>query len=95
MSELIPILGTRAPDRRGDVVFIHGLNGDPRATWQPEEQPDRFWPNWLGEDIASIGVWSLGYSVSSFGWKGSTMPLADRAVNALVLLETNSIGTET
>ncbi|BAC92036.1 esterase/lipase family protein [Gloeobacter violaceus] len=92
MSELVPIFGTDNPDCRGDVVFVHGLNGDARKTWQPENQPDRFWPNWIGEDVDGVGVWSLGYPVNAFAWKGATMPLADRAVNALVALETGGVG---
>jgi pimeloyl-ACP methyl ester carboxylesterase len=94
MSELVAICGTSNPNRRGDVVFVHGLNGDARATWQPEGKPGRFWPSWLCEDYADIGVWSVGYEASSFGWKGSTMPLADRAINALVLLESREVGKE-
>jgi pimeloyl-ACP methyl ester carboxylesterase len=94
MSELVSICGTSNPNRRGDVVFVHGLNGDARTTWHPKDQPDEFWPSWLCEDMPEIGVWSVGYEVNSFGWKGSTMPLADRAVNALVLLDTYGIGKE-
>ncbi|MBW4700074.1 MAG: TIR domain-containing protein [Aphanocapsa lilacina HA4352-LM1] len=94
MSELIPILGTRNPDRLGDVVFVHGLDGDARKTWQPENKPERFWPNWIGEDIDGVGVWSLGYPINAFGWKGATMPLADRAVNALVVLKTDGVGMD-
>jgi protein SERAC1 len=94
MSKLVPIRGTENSQRRGDVVFIHGLNGDARTTWHPEGQPKDFWPDWIGADIANIGVWSIGYEVNSFGWAGSTMPLADRAVNALFLLDTDGIGTE-
>jgi pimeloyl-ACP methyl ester carboxylesterase len=94
MSELVAICGTSNPKRRGDVVLVHGLNGDARATWQPDGQPGRFWPSWLCEDIPDIGVWSVGYEASSFGWNGSTMPLADRAVNALVMLDTHDIGKE-
>jgi pimeloyl-ACP methyl ester carboxylesterase len=94
MNELISICGTSNLERWGDVVFVHGLNGDARATWQPEGQPGRFWPSWLCEDLPNIGVWSVGYPVSSFGWKGSTMPLADRAISTLVLLESYGVGKE-
>jgi pimeloyl-ACP methyl ester carboxylesterase len=94
MSELISICGTSSAARWGDIVFVHGLNGDARATWHPEGQAEESWPKWLCEDIPEIKVWSVGYEASSFGWKGSTMPLADRAVNALVLLETYGIGKE-
>lgn len=94
MSRLVSICGTSNPSRRGDVVFVHGLNGDAYATWQPDGQRDRFWPEWLCKDLPDIGVWSVGYEANSFGWKGSTMPLSDRAKNALVMLETDEVGTE-
>jgi pimeloyl-ACP methyl ester carboxylesterase len=94
MSELLAICGTRDPDRCGDIVFVHGLNGDARSTWQPEGQPERFWPAWLCEDVPGVGVWSVGYPISSFGWKGSTMALADRAVNILDLLTTEGVGQQ-
>jgi tetratricopeptide (TPR) repeat protein/pimeloyl-ACP methyl ester carboxylesterase len=94
MSKLEKICGTENPNRLGDVVFVHGLNGDARSTWQPDGQPERFWPNWIGEDLPDVGVWSVGYSANAFAWKGSTMPLADRAVNILVSLHTNEIGTK-
>jgi protein SERAC1 len=95
MSRLERIHGTENAQRRGDVVFVHGLNGDARTTWHPKDQPNNFWPDWIGADIPNIGVWSIGYEASSFGWAaGSTMPLADRAVNALFLLDTYGIGTE-
>jgi hypothetical protein len=93
MSHPIKICGTENPNRRGDVIFVHGLNGDARTTWQPEGQPERFWPEWIGEDLLDVGVWSVGYPASAFAWNGSTMPLADRAVNILKSLHTRDLGT--
>jgi pimeloyl-ACP methyl ester carboxylesterase len=94
MSDLIVICGTENLNRRGDVVFVHGLNGDARSTWQPAGQPERFWPEWIGEDLPNVGVWSVGYPANAFAWEGYTMPLADRAVNILISLHTNEIGTK-
>jgi predicted alpha/beta hydrolase family esterase len=79
-------------DRIGDVIFVHGLDGDAQATWQAEGTPENFWPAWLGQDLPNIGIWSLGYEISSLAWKGSDMPLADRATNTLVQLDVNNIG---
>jgi tetratricopeptide (TPR) repeat protein len=93
MSNLEKICGAENPNRRGDVVFVHGLDGDARDTWQPDGQTDQFWPDWIGEDLPDVGVWSVGYPANAFAWQGSTMPLADRAVNILVSLHTNDIGT--
>jgi HAD superfamily phosphoserine phosphatase-like hydrolase len=76
----------------GDVVFVHGLDGDLRTTWQPEADDDLFFPLMLGTDLPRVAIWSVGYDVSSLAWKGNTMPLVDRAINILALLEANDIG---
>jgi HEAT repeat protein len=88
-SELEEIFGTENPNRRGDVVFVHGLRGDARTTWQLKD--DGFWPLWIGKDLSDVGVWSVGYPANAFAWQ-STMPLADRAVDILSLLSDYDIG---
>ncbi|WNM60481.1 hypothetical protein [Candidatus Nitrospira neomarina] len=92
MKNLVNISGGDNPERCADVVFVHGLDGDARTTWHPKESPDKFWPAWLGEDFPAIGIWSLWYAVSSSAWKGTTMPLIDRATNTLDLFELDDIG---
>ena len=67
------------PERVADVIFVHGLDGNARTTWHPNDKPNDFWPEWLGNDLPQVGIWSLGYAVSSSAWKGTTMPLVDRA----------------
>ena len=91
---LIPILGCTNVNRSGDVIFIHGLGGNARSTWHPKEMQDdnEFWPVWLGLERPDLGIWSLGYEVEPFAWKGSTMPLVDRATNTLALMEIDDIG---
>jgi len=93
-SVLVEISGCQNPQRLGDVIFVHGLGGSARSTWHPQEQDNdnNFWPAWLGEDLLNVGIWSLGYEVESFRWKGATMPLVDRATNTLALLDTYEIG---
>jgi len=86
------ISGCENPERVADVVFVHGLDGDHRTTWHPENNPEAFWPSWLGDDFPSLGVWSLGYQVHSSAWKGHSMPLVDRTTNTLDLLELDEIG---
>ena len=56
-----------------NVVFVHGLGGDARETWQADKNnPDTFWPDWLHEDLKSargaapVGVWSIGYPAEIF-----------------------------
>lgn len=94
LNDLIEISGRTNSVRRGDVIFIHGLGGHPQKTWHPQGKYDdnNFWPTWLGEDLPDVGIWSLGYEVEPFKWKGNTMPLADRATNILALLDSYAIG---
>ena len=92
MDGLQKISGGDDPGRVADVIFVHGLDGDARATWHPKDRPDAFWPAWLGEDLPAVGVWSLGYAVSASAWKGHAMPLADRATNVLDQLDLDGIG---
>jgi CRP-like cAMP-binding protein len=90
---LLKISGCDDPDRSADVIFVHGLDGDAISTWHPKGDVDSFWPKWLGEELPAVGIWSLGYAVSSSAWKGSTMPLYDRAINTLDKLELDGLGT--
>lgn len=93
-SELIQILNCDIAERLGDVIFIHGLGGNARGTWHPQEKQDddNFWPLWLGQELSDVGIWSLGYAVEPFRWKGETMPLVDRATSTLALLDSYDIG---
>lgn len=96
LNDLIEIFGGNNSVRSGDVIFIHGLGGHVLETWHPQGKcdDDNFWPAWLGEDLPDVGVWSLGYEVEPFKWKGNgnTMPLVDRATNVLALLDSRGIG---
>jgi hypothetical protein len=86
------IVGCSNPDRVIDVVFVHGLDGDAQSTWHPKGSPEKFWPKWIGDEIPSIGVWTLGFDANSTGWKGGAMPLFDRANNLIAKLELAGIG---
>lgn len=81
--------------RSADIIFIHGLGGSPRGTWHPQEKEndDNFWLTWLGKDLPNCGVWSLGYEVEPFKWRGESMPLVDRATNILALLDAHDLGS--
>jgi hypothetical protein len=102
-DELLPINGWQDPQRAGDVVFVHGLNGNPREYWCHEGKHENFWPAWLGQDLPSVGVWSMGYENAAFkssrhsifgrfGFGGFAMPLSDRAKSILLQLEVSEIG---
>jgi NACHT domain len=81
------------PDRAGDVVFVHGLNEDPHATWSNGSQ-DGFWPAWLAEDCPNLDVWSVGYQAAARGGPGGAMPLVYRADNVLTAMKDKGLGTK-
>jgi pimeloyl-ACP methyl ester carboxylesterase len=84
-----------ASDYQADVVFVHGLGGDAITTWEPQHNrdPQNSWLYWIDQDIPNIRVWSLGYEAEAFAWKGSAMPLYDRATNFLATLDADGLGS--
>jgi hypothetical protein len=105
MAELLPISSPLAADRQLDVVFVHGLGGDPIATWRSGTDENTSWPNWLALEFGTqIGVWSLGYAAAPSKWQGfpffgskdpdagAAMSLPRRAENALDRLVGAGIG---
>ncbi|MEH1951992.1 MAG: AAA-like domain-containing protein [Nostoc sp.] len=94
MTGLIKISGCDNPKRCGDVIFVHGLGGHARGTWHPQElrNDDNFWLTWLAQEKPDLGIWSFGYKAEPFEWRGSTMPLFDRASNLQEYLEVYDIG---
>ncbi|KFZ30798.1 hypothetical protein IDSA_06825 [Pseudidiomarina salinarum] len=93
MSEDLVFYSVCGPDHpEADIVFIHGLKGDPEDTWQSEETGE-FWPKWLCDTIPNAAVHSLGYPASLFGkWVKKEMNLYDRAVNVLEAMIGRGIG---
>lgn len=72
------------PDRRADIVFVHGLGGGSHSTWRHGklEKPGHFfWPEALGEDLPDCGIWTVGYpaGITKLGKPG--MIVAMRAGN--------------
>lgn len=93
-SQLHKIANCDRVDRIGDVIFVHGLGGDAFGTWHPRGKKDdeQSWLFWLGQDLPDFGIWSIDYEVEKSAWKGSAMPLTDRATNILELLNVKDIG---
>ncbi len=75
-----------------DVVFFHGLTGDPKETWSCEENGE-FWPIWLVDDIPYVNIYTVGYSASIFSrWAKKEMDLFERASNILEHMAGMSFG---
>jgi hypothetical protein len=90
MCALLQVSGGSRDNVAADVVFVHGLQGDPRQTWT--NRNGGFWPSWLAQDNADLAVWSVGYEAPASGWTGTAMALFDRANNILADLADNGLG---
>jgi hypothetical protein len=92
MAEIVAISDAKELASVGDVVFVHGLDGDARRTWEITGRPDTFWPSWLASDLPELRVFSIAYDASSTSWRGRALPLAERAVNILAVMDSVDIG---
>jgi hypothetical protein len=107
MARLLSISSPLTAERQLDVVFVHGLGGDPIETWRSGTDENTSWPHWLTLEFGSqIGVWTLGYAAAPtklrglraalFGSEdpdaGGAMSLPRRAENALDRLVGAGIG---
>jgi WD40 repeat protein len=59
MSEplaLTPIPEPR-PDRKLDVVFVHGLGDNDVKAWQQKDEPKNLWLSWLASNDGKLTFW--------------------------------------
>lgn len=74
-----------------DIVFIHGLTGDPAKTWTNSEEI--FWPCWLANDLPSVCIHTAGYPSSLFEkWSKPEMNLHERASSLVEHMVSQGIG---
>jgi pimeloyl-ACP methyl ester carboxylesterase len=64
-----------------EIIFVHGLNGDPRKTW--DFQKKESWSLWIASRFPEARIWSLRYRLQWSWWRRGSMALTDRAVNVL------------
>jgi hypothetical protein len=75
-----------------DVIFIHGLTGDPKDTWTTDPG-NEYWPTWLCEAFGNVGVYAIGYPASIYAkWAKKELDLHERANNMLETLASYEIG---
>ena len=75
-----------------DVIFVHGLTGDPHDTWAGNTESS-FWPEWLDKDLDHLTVYTLGYPARAFRALAiKEMNLFERATSILETLAGHSIG---
>jgi pimeloyl-ACP methyl ester carboxylesterase len=86
MAELTRVHSPVNSSDKPRIVFIHGLDGDFRATWMSNPKDDTtLWPKWVGEDTG-CPVWLLGYGAAMSRWKADAMPLPRQATAVLECL---------
>ena len=78
-------IGESKDNKTATVIFLHGLGGNATDTWT--HGPSKgFWPAWLVQDIAGLGVYTLDYDSAPSAWMGNSMALPERAQSILSLL---------
>lgn len=92
MFSLKAIGASEEREALGDVIFVHGLGGDPQGSWQIAGKEGSFWPAWLADDFPQLAVYSLGYPAAWTGWLGSSMRISEAARGLLTRLEEGGLG---
>jgi len=71
-----------------NVIFIHGLTGDPLDTWTSPARGNPIWPTWLAEDIPGVAIFTVGYEAPLRDADGGAMhptAIANTILNRILL----------
>lgn len=75
-----------------DVIFVHGLGGDPYGTWFSRNTTD-FWPAWLVADLSKVQIWSLKWPSKGYSFiPSSQASIVEVAQATLQLLDSRELG---
>lgn len=95
-SELSITYYCNEEDSQLDIVFLHGLSGDPKDTWTASNSDDPLggsWPYWLCDELSGVRISSIGYPASVFEkWAKKEMGLFERSKSILNLMELHGFG---
>lgn len=73
-----------------DVIFVHGLTGDPQKTWASKAG---YWPDWMAKDHPDIRVCTFGYPASKLKkWINKELDIFELAKLATEFLCGNGVG---
>lgn len=72
-------------DAPAGVILLHGLQGHWRETWAMPKATSS-WPQWLADAEPAVSVWCVDYGASGTRWRGTSMPIRDRATSLLAAL---------
>src|SRR5713226_81669 len=93
MSRIVQMHEGGLPQRRGDIVLIHGVGSDFDNAWRYDQHDQASsWPRWFSGSHPDLGVWSIDYEADIFDWKRFSMPGDERAINLLAQLKANKLG---
>lgn len=72
------------PEKRVQIIFVHGLGGSKRGTWT--DSKGKFWPSWLGEEAGFENVRTVlyGYRANINPWGPNTNSSIQTFANQLL-----------